>query len=63
MPWCHKCQKHPLTPHGAWCHIPFRGMALAPVSKKDSTPSGTTLGGAHYSFFRSWKMTGLFGSG
>ena len=41
MPWCHKCQKHLLTPHGAWCHIPFRGMALAPIRKKDSTPSGT----------------------
>ncbi len=41
MAWCHKCQKHLLTPHGAWCHIPFRGMALAPVNGKDSTTSGT----------------------
>ncbi len=42
MASCHKCQKHLLTPHGAWCHIHFTGMALAPVRKKDSTPFAPT---------------------
>ncbi len=45
MPWCQKCQKPLLIPHGARCHIPFRGMARAPIGLDDQTPYGALYGG------------------